>query len=162
MFGNHIKTLQKRVFSVFHAANSHIDLACNNIFQLKKTAFDSLSSHITIVLILNGNRSETLPEDIFNNRSSGFVDLGFNPLKEISRHFCEKQCVMESFRFHCTYLTLEDVDFIVDWARAKDVYLWGCECSQHNPALTGQAIELCVGAKNFDDAFSWQLYVWFF
>ncbi|KAJ3644811.1 hypothetical protein Zmor_022514 [Zophobas morio] len=160
--GNHISTLQVGVFSFLPARNSNINLACNKIVQLKKTAFDSLSSRITVNFNLNGNRIETLPEDIFNNHSFGLFDLGYNPLKKISRHFCEKQCVMERFRFDCTFLTFEDIEFIVDWAKVNEVDLAGSGCLQYNQSVKSWSTKYCAGAKNFEAALSWQLYVCFY
>ncbi|KAJ3644812.1 hypothetical protein Zmor_022515 [Zophobas morio] len=159
---NHITTLQAGVFSFLPARNSYITLACNKIDQLKKIAFDGLSSRFIVILNLNGNRIETLPEDIFSNHSFGLVDLGYNPLTKISRYFCEKQCVMERFWFDCTFLTLEDVEFIVGWAKMKEVDLGASGCPQYNLTFKARPAKYCSGAKNFGDAFSCQLYVCFY
>ncbi|KAJ3644810.1 hypothetical protein Zmor_022513 [Zophobas morio] len=161
LLGNRIRTLQTGFFSFLSARNSEINLACNEISQLNKSAFDSLSSRVILDLILSGNTIEILPDDIFNNHSWRSVDLAFNPLKKISRHFCDKQCVMQIFEFNCTSLGLEDVEFIVNWAKVKEVDLHGGGCLQYNVTVMSPT-KLCGGATNFEDIFSWKFYTGFY
>ncbi|KAJ3644809.1 hypothetical protein Zmor_022512 [Zophobas morio] len=161
LYENRIRTLQPGFFSFLSARNSDVNLACNEISQLKKSAFDGLSSRVILDLTLNGNKIEILPEDIFTNRSWQSVDLSYNPLKTISRHFCDKQCVMQIFEFDCVFLTWEDVEFIVDWAEAKEVDLYGGGCLQYNVTVM-LPTKLCGGATNFEDFFSWKFYASFY
>ncbi|KAJ3644808.1 hypothetical protein Zmor_022511 [Zophobas morio] len=159
LFENRITTLQAGVFSFLATESAQIYLMCNEIFQIERSAFDNLSSRVTLDLNLNGNRIETLEEDIFNNHSVRLFDVSFNPLKKISRNFCGQECAMQDFEFTCAYLALEDVEFVLDWAKAKGVNLIGGGCSHYNLTFMLRPTQFCDGAKNFGHEFSWQLYV---
>ncbi|XP_063915774.1 leucine-rich repeat and immunoglobulin-like domain-containing nogo receptor-interacting protein 2 [Zophobas morio] len=118
---NRIHTLQTGFFK-FLTNNVQVLLNCNRISRVEK-AFAGVSPRTRLTIDLNGNRIQTLSEDVFSNHTFGQLDLGNNPVKKIAKTFCEG-CTMETLYLSCDYLTLEDVEMIRNWAEVALVRLF--------------------------------------
>ncbi|KAJ3644491.1 hypothetical protein Zmor_022216 [Zophobas morio] len=142
---NRIHTLQTGFFK-FLTNNVQVLLNCNRISRVEK-AFAGVFPRTRLTIDLNGNRIQTLSEDVFSNHTFGQLDLGNNPVKKIAKTFCEG-CTMETLYLSCDYLTLEDVEMIRNWTEVALVRLFTSGCSYHNMTIGGVSPSQCNQAKN--------------
>ncbi|KAJ3644495.1 hypothetical protein Zmor_022220 [Zophobas morio] len=123
---NHIRSLQDGALS-FLEKDALIWLSCNKIFQIGNF-LEGISLKFKLELDLDGNKIKSFSGNIIKNRTFEILNLANNPLENISAVLSSREIVR--LEFSCGYLTLKDVQSVVNWAKARGILL--NRCSQYN------------------------------
>ncbi|KAJ3644806.1 hypothetical protein Zmor_022509 [Zophobas morio] len=123
---NRIRTLQRNALYFFRKNYSQLDMKCNELTYIDKNALDGLVVE-NFELNLYENKLVSLPEGIFDQHSFSGIDVGRNPLRNQSKHFCSQNCTVQHFFFNCAGLNMESVGESVqnigDWVEQNNVKL---------------------------------------
>ncbi|KAJ3644494.1 hypothetical protein Zmor_022219 [Zophobas morio] len=125
---NCIRNLQRGALN-FLARDAVVSLNCNQIIQIGNF-LEGISLKIKLNLELNGNKIESFSGNIVENRTFQILNLANNPLKNISAVLSSAK--IDRLEFFCGYLSLKDVQSVVNWAKARGILLLTNRCSQYN------------------------------
>ena len=91
---NSIESLEKNSLYFFRRDYSHLDIKCNELNYIDRNVLDGMTWK-SFTIDLYSNKLVSLPEGIFDNHSFIKIDVGENPLRNVSQNFC---CRKFSFR----------------------------------------------------------------
>ncbi|XP_063905405.1 toll-like receptor 7 [Zophobas morio] len=112
------------LFELTHKA--YIDLSNNNISFLDSGVFERTAAG-TLSVDLSANALESVPENVFDNYIFEHIDLGCNPIVELSRLY-ENNSSISYVYVNTTFLDRVNFENFVTWANSRNIKLEESSC----------------------------------
>ncbi|EFA08374.1 Leucine-rich repeat-containing protein 7-like Protein [Tribolium castaneum] len=126
---NQLKTLEKSCLSFIKVDNAKVMLDHNEIVELHDGILDDLQVE-KLFLYLAYNFIETLPTNIFDNRSLDTVDLSNNKITVIA-DIC-KRCIISHLLVYDNPLNVTHYDKILEFGKLNDIDITGLDFGKNN------------------------------
>ncbi|KAJ3644795.1 hypothetical protein Zmor_022505 [Zophobas morio] len=157
---NRIESLESNALYFFRKDHSRLDMKCNELTYIDKNVLGGMISE-NFYLELHNNKLSSLPAGIFDHHSFSVIDVGQNPLKNVSKQFCSRNCTVQDFNFNCAGMDMESmgqtVENIGNWVEENHVNLYTDDyCSFNTSAqMVNVGWSTCNGVRGVEGTWFW-------
>ncbi|KAJ3644803.1 hypothetical protein Zmor_022506 [Zophobas morio] len=158
---NRITSLQTGSLVVFRKDHSVLNIKCNELTYINRHFLDGMNA-TNVELHLDENNLVSLPEGIFDYHNFKEINVGKNPLTNVSKFFCSKNCTVHMFGFSCQGVDEESVQETVqnieNWIDENQIILYTdgyCTFNKNNSRILGFEWPSCSASTNSQNFELW-------
>ncbi|KAJ3658565.1 hypothetical protein Zmor_010298 [Zophobas morio] len=123
---NNVELLEKENFNFLGEYHAYIDLSNNNISAIESRVFEKAAAN-TLSVDLSANAIELIPENLFDNYIFSYLDLGCNPILDLSGLY-ENNYSISFLYVNSTFLDRVNFKNFATWADSRNIKLVESSC----------------------------------